>query len=59
MKEKELLKEVDWIISIMLLIYEIKSYFDLKWMNVVESVYFINVGWGVIVDENVLVEVIE
>ena len=58
-KEKKLLKEADWIISTMPLTHETKSYFDSKWMNVVESAYFINVGRGATVDENALVEAIE
>ena len=58
-KEKELLKEAEWIISTMPLTHETKSYFDPKWMNVVENAYFINVGRGATVDENALVEAIE
>lgn len=59
LNERDLLKEADWIISTMPLTNETKSYFDQKWMNLVENAYFINVGRGATVDENALVGAIE
>jgi phosphoglycerate dehydrogenase-like enzyme len=58
-KERDLLKEANWIISTMPLTNETKSYFDQKWMNLVENAYFINVGRGVTVDKGALIGAIE
>ncbi|MFP7735693.1 D-2-hydroxyacid dehydrogenase [Priestia aryabhattai] len=58
-KERDLLKEAGWIISTMPLTNETKSYFDQKWMNLVENAYFINVGRGATVDKDALIGAIE